>query len=190
MAKSKRADVKPCIVHDERTIYDNKWVRLTEVDLAPPSGPRFWHHVVRLNTVSIAAVINSKSEVLMMWRHRFVPDKFGWELPGGIVEKAEDGLVTAARETAEETGWQPINGQHLITFEPCPGMVETPHEIYLFRNAEYLGNPTEDDEEEDCYIEWINLDEAQNLIASGEISGCGTLVGLLYILASRAKLGF
>ena len=29
----------------------------------------------------------------MLWRYRFVPGRFGWELPGGIVEKGEEGAA-------------------------------------------------------------------------------------------------
>ena len=71
-------------VYGERVVYDNPWVRLTVVDIEPPDGHRFEHHVVRLQRVAIAAVLNDADEVLMLWRHRFVDDSWGWELPGGI----------------------------------------------------------------------------------------------------------
>jgi hypothetical protein len=35
-------------VFGERTLYDNPWVRLVKVDVLPPHGERFEHHVVRL----------------------------------------------------------------------------------------------------------------------------------------------
>ena len=44
-------------IFGERTIYDNPWVRLVQVDVEPPDGHRFWHHVVRLQTVAAAVVI-------------------------------------------------------------------------------------------------------------------------------------
>ena len=34
----------------------------------------------------------------MMWRYRFVPEQWGWELPGGIVDEGEDARQTALRE--------------------------------------------------------------------------------------------
>jgi 8-oxo-dGTP pyrophosphatase MutT (NUDIX family) len=47
--------------------------------------------------VAIAVVIDEQDRVLMLWRHRFVPDSFAWELPGGIGDscrypKADAGL--------------------------------------------------------------------------------------------------
>ncbi len=105
-------------VFGERTLYDSRWVRLVLVDVETPDGRRFEHHVVRLARVSIAVVIDQEERVLLMWRHRFVPDAWGWELPGGIVETDEDAAAAAARETEEETGWRPGPMRLLTSFQP------------------------------------------------------------------------
>lgn len=171
-------------IYGERTIYDNPWVRLTLVDIEPPDGHRFEHHVVRLQRVAIAAVLNDEDEVLMLWRHRFVSDSWGWELPGGIVDEGEDGATAATREVEEETGWRPEPLTHLITFQPMVGMVDTPHELYVGRGAKHIGEPT--DKEEAGRVGWIPMSAILELISKGEILGSGSLVGLLHILASRA----
>ena len=170
------------VVDGERTIYDSPWVRLVQLKVTPPDGREFWHHVVRLQTVATAVVINNDEQVLMVWRHRFVPDEFGWELPGGIVEAGEDAAATAARETEEETGWRPSEAmQHVITFQPMPGMVDTPHTIYAATGAAYIGPPT--DREEAGIVEWISLANIPELIRDGKVAGAGSLVALLHILA-------
>jgi 8-oxo-dGTP pyrophosphatase MutT (NUDIX family) len=167
-------------IHGERTIYDNPWVRLVLVDVEPPDRSRFEHHVVRLQRVAIAIVID-EDRVLMLWRHRFVPDAFAWELPGGIVDPGEDAAAAAARETEEETGWRPGLMKHLITFQPMVGMVDTPHELYVAHGAEHVGEPTDD--EEAGRVEWVPLADIPGLIERGEIAGSGSLVGLLHVLA-------
>lgn len=171
-------------VYGERAVYENPWVRLTLVEIEPPDGHRFEHHVVRLRRVAVAAVLNDTDEVLMLWRHRFVDDSWGWELPGGIVDDAEDGATTAAREVEEETGWRPGPLAHLLTFQPMIGMVDTPHEIYVGRGAVHVGEPT--DLEEAGRIGWISMSAILGLIGKGEVLGSGSLVGLLHILAGRA----
>ena len=133
-------------VHGERPIYENQWVRLTLVDVEPPAGDRFEHHVVRLQRVALAVVLDQDDRVLMMWRHRFATDEWGWELPGGIVEANEDGESTARREVEEETGWRPRPLAHLVSFQPMPGMVDTPHEVYIGHGAERVGDPTDTEE--------------------------------------------
>jgi 8-oxo-dGDP phosphatase len=170
------------IVHDERKIYDSRWVRLVQLKVTPPDGREFWHHVVRLQTVATAAVLNDDDQVLMVWRHRFVPDEFAWELPGGIVEAGEDAAIAAGREAEEETGWRPTGSmQHLLTFQPMPGMVDTPHAIYTSVGAEYIGEPA--DREEAGIVEWMGLADIPGLINDGKVAGAGSLVALLHILA-------
>jgi 8-oxo-dGDP phosphatase len=42
----------------ERTIYDNPWVWLGEVDVEMPDGVRFWHHMVRLHRAAMTVLVN------------------------------------------------------------------------------------------------------------------------------------
>ena len=184
MAPADRPDELRTRVFGERVVYDNPWVRLTLVDIEPPDGRRFEHHVVRLQRVAIAAVLNDADEVLMLWRHRFVDDSWGWELPGGIVDGSEDGAAAAAREVEEETGWRPAALEHFLTFQPMVGMVDTPHELYRGRGASLIGEPT--DMEEAGRVGWIPMSTILDLITRGEVLGSGSLVGLLYLLASRS----
>lgn len=172
-------------VHGERVIYDNPWVKLIRVDIEPPDGRRFEHHVVRLHRVAVAAVLNDDDDVLMLWRHRFVDDSWGWELPGGIVGEGESAAGAAAREAEEETGWRPGPLVHLLTFQPMVGMVDTPHEIYIGRGATHVGEPT--DREEAGRVSWIPLSGVLELISKDEVLGSGSLVGLLHVLASRGQ---
>lgn len=176
-------DLEPWQVHGERVVYDNRWVRLTLADVEPPGAERFEHHVVRLFRVAVAAIVDDQDRVLMLWRYRFVPGRFGWELPGGIVEDGENGAEAAARETEEETGWRPIEPlRHLLTFQPMVGMVDSPHELYVGHGAEQVSaGPT--DAEEAGHVEWIPLADVPALIERDELLGSGTLVALLHLLA-------
>jgi ADP-ribose pyrophosphatase YjhB (NUDIX family) len=170
-------------VFGERALYESPWVRLTLVDIEPPDGRRFEHHVVRLFRVAIALVLNEREEVLMLWRHRFVADAWGWELPGGIIDANEDGAACAAREVEEETGWRPGNMTHLMTYQPMIGMVDSPHELYVGRDAALVGEPT--DQEEAGWVAWIPMESVLGMIGRNEIIGSGSLVGLLHVLAER-----
>ncbi|SDK98143.1 NUDIX domain-containing protein [Streptomyces indicus] len=177
--------LEPWQIHGERTVYDNPWVKLNLVDVEPPGVERFEHHVVRLHHVAISAVLDDQDRVLMLWRYRFVADKWGWELPGGIVDEGEDPHTTAMREFEEETGWRPDYLEHLVTYQPMVGMVDSPHEIYIGRGAQHVGDPT--DVEESGHVEWVPLSDIPGLMARGDLLGSGTLVGLLHLLASRRQ---
>jgi 8-oxo-dGDP phosphatase len=171
-------------VYGERTVYDNPWVRLTLVDIEPPDGHRFEHHVVRLQTVILTLVVDDDDQVLMLWRHRFATDEWGWELPGGILDPGESPAEAAVREVEEETGWRPLTVEHLVSFQPMPGMVDTPHDVYLARGAEHIGEPT--DREEAARVAWVPMSTVLDHVSKGELLGSGSLVGLLYYLARRS----
>jgi 8-oxo-dGTP pyrophosphatase MutT (NUDIX family) len=173
--------------YGERVIYDNPWVRLAQVDVQIPGGERFWHHVVRLNPAAMIVLVDDRDRVLLMWRHRFVADRWGWELPGGVVEPGEDPAVTAARELAEETGYEAGKVEHLVTFEPMNGMLASAHSVFIGREPRRCGEPA--DASEADRVEWVPLADVPGLIAAGKIWSGGTLVALLGLLALRPGSG-
>lgn len=168
----------------ERLIYDNRWVKLGLVDVEAPNGERWEYHVVHLDRIAIGLIVDRQDRVLMLWRYRFATEQWGYELLGGLVEEGEEPAVTAAREIAEESGWRPIGEpEHLISFEPLPGQVTAPTDVYLWREAEKVGEPT--DTEEVGRLEWVPLSRIPELAARQQILGAGALVPLLYYIASR-----
>ncbi|MGW0942805.1 NUDIX hydrolase [Streptomyces sp. NPDC002623] len=170
--------------HGERQIYTNKWVNLCLVDVQQPDGRRWEYHVVRLRHLAVAAVVNDRQEVLMMWRHRFITDSWAWELPMGLVEEGESPEEAAAREVLEETGWRPGPIKPLIYAEPANGITDSQHHVFRADGATYDGPPTEMNESD--RIEWIPLSEVRGMIDRREVVSSGSLVGLLYLLMDEA----
>ncbi|MEV6822725.1 NUDIX hydrolase [Nocardiopsis dassonvillei] len=170
------------VVHSERTLYDSSWVRLGKADITTPSGNRFEHHTVTLPSAAVIAILDRTEEhVLMSYRHRFVPDVWGWELPGGLLDPEETPERTAVREALEETGHRVGSVEHVATFEPMIGTVRSSHHVFVGREAELVADPTEFDE---GVYEWVPLAKARALIAEGRVQSSGTLIALLHLLAS------
>jgi ADP-ribose pyrophosphatase len=168
----------------ERTVYDNRWVRLGLVDVQAPNGERWEYHVVHLAPIAIAVILDGRDQVLMLWRYRFATDQWGYELLGGLVEDGEEPAATAAREAEEESGWRPVGEpEHLIGFEPLPGQVTAPVDVFVWRRAERVGEPT--DTEEVGRLEWVPLSRIPELARQQKILWSGALVPLLYYVASR-----
>ena len=108
-------------------MYDTRWVRVGLVDVQAPNGERWDYHVVHLARIAVALIVNDEDEALMLWRYRFATEQWGYELLGGMVDDGEDAAATAAREAAEESGWQPVGSpEHLIGLEPLPGQGDGP----------------------------------------------------------------
>jgi 8-oxo-dGDP phosphatase len=167
----------------ERVIYDNPWVWLGQIDVEIPGGERFWHHVVRLHRAAVMVLVDDQDRVLMLWRHRFVQDKWGWELPGGLVDDDEDPKDTAIRELEEETGYRARRIEHLVTYQPMVGMVDSEHVLFIGRDPEKFTEPVDLNEAD--RIEWVPLSSVPELMASGQIWNSGVLIGLLGLLARK-----
>jgi 8-oxo-dGTP pyrophosphatase MutT (NUDIX family) len=159
-------------------------VQLGLVDVEAPNGKRWEYHVVHLDRIAVALIVDDQDRVLMSWRYRFVTEQWGYELLGGMVDAGEDAAVTAAREAEEESGWSPVGEpERLVSFEPLPGQVTAPVDVFLWRGAERIGEPT--DTEEVGRVEWVPLSQVPELVRRRELLGSGTLVALLYYLTSR-----
>jgi 8-oxo-dGTP pyrophosphatase MutT (NUDIX family) len=156
-------------------------MRLSIASVELPDGATFEQHVLRIPKAAMMVVLDDQDRVLMMWRYRFIIDRWVWELPGGYVDPDEDPAVTAAREVEEETGWRPLNVEPLAALQPIVGSADAENLLYVARGAEYIGEP--DDINEAERVAWIQLDSVRDRIAKGEIVGATSQVGLLHVLA-------
>jgi 8-oxo-dGTP pyrophosphatase MutT (NUDIX family) len=167
-------------VHADRVVGETPHARLSVASIEQPDGFRFEQYVLRMPRGAMTVVLDEHGErVLLIWRHRFIMDRWVWELPGGHVEEGEDGAAAAAREVLEETGYQPRSIEHVLTFQPMPGTADSPYEIYLARGADPAGVP---DANETDAVRWVPLAEIPGLIASGDISGAATIIGIQHVL--------
>ena len=169
-------------VHGERALYESPWMSLFLADVEPPDGPRFEHHLLRMPRPAAAVVVcDSTRGVLLLWRHRFITDRWGWEVPAGAVEPHESPAEAAARETLEETGWRPGPLRPLVTFNPAPGGLDHTFHVFASDGATEVGEPTERSEAE--RIEWVAWTRVRELVRDGEVRDGFTLVALLWSLA-------
>jgi len=169
-------------VHGERMVYDNEWMGVALVDVELPSGARFEHHVLRMPAEAAGVVVDDPDRgVLLLWRHRFITDTWGWELPAGRVDEGETPREAGARETLEETGWRPGPLEPLVSYFPHNGTSDATFNVFLATAATYVGDPVDTDEAD--RIVWVTWDEVRAEIAAGRVHDGLSLTGLLYRLA-------
>jgi 8-oxo-dGTP pyrophosphatase MutT (NUDIX family) len=171
-------------IHGERIIDDSRRAVLSIADVELPDGVRFEQYVLRVPSAAMVIVIDDADRILLMWRHRFILNRWIWELPGGYLDPDEEPAACAAREVEEETGWRPRTMTKLLTFQPMVGTIDQQNIIYLARGADQTSTALDINEAE--RIGWIPLDEIQQRIDDGEIVGAGSVSGLLAVLLARA----
>ncbi|MEU8267561.1 NUDIX hydrolase [Sphaerisporangium sp. NPDC049002] len=167
-------------VNSEEPLYTDQWldIRLAAVEL--PDGRHLDHRLIRTAPGAGAVVTDDQHRVLMIWRHRFITDTWGWEIPIGKIDPGEEPMAAAAREVEEETGWRPGPLRPLLYTQPTNGISDSEHHIFRADSATHLGPPTEGWESE--RIEWVPLTDIRRLIDKRDIVSGTTLAALLYIL--------
>jgi 8-oxo-dGTP pyrophosphatase MutT (NUDIX family) len=167
-------------VHGQRYVYQSDWMNVALVDVEIPGHDRFEHHVLRMKPAAATVVTDPDRGVLLLWRHRFITDTWGWEIPGGGVEEGEDISVAAAREVLEETGWRPGPLRLLTTYAPGNGHSDLLFHVFHADGASYVGEPA--DAYESDRIEWVTWERVRREVAAGRVMDGFSLVGLLWEL--------
>jgi 8-oxo-dGTP pyrophosphatase MutT (NUDIX family) len=169
-------------VHGERSLYDSEWLRLVLVDVEIPGVERFDHHVVRYPQPASGTVVHDPERgVLLLWRHRFITDTWGWEVPAGRIEPGETPEAAAERETLEETGWRPGVLAKLGAYAPNNGSSDQIFHVFVADGATHEGDPTDIGESE--RVDWVPTADVRSLVAAGEITDGLSLTALLWALA-------
>jgi 8-oxo-dGTP pyrophosphatase MutT (NUDIX family) len=167
-------------IHGERVVDASRRLTLSIASVELPDGVTFEQYVLRIPKAAVVAVLDGRGNVLMMRRHRFVIDRWVWELPGGYVDPDEDPAVTAAREVEEETGWRPRDVQYLMSAQPNVGLADAENLIYVARGADCVGEPSDVNEAQE--VAWIPLESVLDRITGGEIVGASSQLALLRLL--------
>ncbi len=169
-------------VHGERSLYESEWLRLVLVDVEIPAGARFEHHVVRMPNQAAGTIVRDLDRgVLLLWRHRFITDTWGWEIPAGRIDPGETASRAAARETLEETGWEPAPVRPLFRFQPTNGLSDQVFHIFIADGATYVGEPSDPGESE--RVEWVAVADLRRLVQEGQMLDGLSLTAVLYALA-------
>ncbi|NUT53516.1 MAG: NUDIX hydrolase [Saccharothrix sp.] len=173
-------------VRGTRRVYASEWVNVDLDDVDIPGGPRFEHHVLRFPRASTGAVVTDRDRVLLLWRHRFTTDTWGWEIPAGWSEHGEDPAEAVVREVREETGYEPHDVAPLVTYSPMTGISSQRYHVYLARSATLTGAH---EAAEASRVEWIPVSDLPGLITTGQITDGPSLTALAVYLATTRPPG-
>ncbi len=171
-------------VHGSRSIYESWWVELHMVDVELNSGRRFEHEVIRVPREAVGTAVVVDGRLLMIWRHRMIPDTWGWEIPAGVVDEGETVAAAARREVLEETGWRCGPTEPCLSWHPSSGLSDQKFHLHRSREATLVGEPTDIDEAVE--VDWIPIDDLRSMVGSADIVDGLSMVAVWYLLADRA----
>jgi 8-oxo-dGTP pyrophosphatase MutT (NUDIX family) len=174
-------------VRSSKDAFDGKIIKVRTDQVTMPGGNESQRDVVvHPGAVGVVA-LDDQGRVMMIKQYRHPVQEFLWELPAGLLDiEGELALATAQRELGEEAGLQAEKWNVLVDVLTSPGMSDEATRIYLARDVTETGNERSDeDEEADLELSWVDLDEALRAVLSGGIRNALAVAGLL--AAARAR---
>jgi 8-oxo-dGTP pyrophosphatase MutT (NUDIX family) len=168
-----------------RQVYRSPWVNVWLDDVELPDGRVIEHHALRMPRASVTVVpINAQREALLIWRHRFITDTWGWEVPAGWIDEGESVEQAARREVAEETGFQVGPLRQLASYYALPGLADHHFTAFAADGAESLGRDF--DPTETAKVEWVPLLQFGRLLSEGALTDGPSITALGLALAMTA----
>jgi 8-oxo-dGTP pyrophosphatase MutT (NUDIX family) len=170
-------------VHGRRSVHESDTVRLELADVELTDGTRVDHHVIRIPFEVVSIVVSdSDGNVLLIWRHRFITERWSWDVPAGKVAPGEASAVAAVRASVDETGWRPGPAQLLGEYHPSPGISDQRFGVYVAGGGERVAEPSPNEAER---VAWVPTARVRELIREGQVDGL-SLTSLLWALESGA----
>jgi 8-oxo-dGTP pyrophosphatase MutT (NUDIX family) len=73
-------------------LYRDDWLDIRIADVELPDGRHLDHRWIRTPPGAGVVAVDKADRVLLIWRHRFITDAWGWEVPIGKVEEGETAI--------------------------------------------------------------------------------------------------
>jgi ADP-ribose pyrophosphatase len=147
------------------------------------------YYVVELPASVITFGITEENQVLFTEQYRHPIGEVSLELPGGFVEKDEEPLLAAQRETEEETGYQFSNYIYLGKVAGNPGILNNSTHLFVATGGKKVKEQQMDDQE-DIAVTLLPVDKVIQLIENRKIIQSLHLNACFYALLHLNKLKF
>lgn len=164
---------------DERLVYNNPWIKVTESNVINPNGGKGIYGVVDFKNLAIGIIpLDENNHTWIVGQERFpFYGKYTWEIieGGGPVDK--DPLESAKKELSEEAGlaanrWDKIQKMDLSNSATTEKAI-----IYVARELSEHQSPQDDTEL--LELKKISFEELYMRVINGEITDSLSVAGVL-----------
>ena len=124
--------------------------------------------------------ITDDRKIILVKQYRKSLNRTLIEIPAGRIEIGEDPKITALRELEEETGYGAREVTYIQSFATSPGFANEIIHLYLAEDLYEIENPAAGDEDEFIELLEVTINEAEQMVATGDIYDAKTAFAVIY----------
>jgi 8-oxo-dGTP pyrophosphatase MutT (NUDIX family) len=179
----------PWKIIDQKIIYDNPWILLTEYQVINPSGGNGIYGKVHFKHLAVGVIpLDADWNTWLVGQYRFTLNDYSWEIPEGGGRIDEEPLEAARRELLEEAGLVAKSWEKILTMHLSNSVTDEHAIIYLARDLEQKNAAPEETEE--LAIKKLPFDEAVRMVGKGLITDSMSIAAIqqIQLLVYQGKL--
>lgn len=159
----------PWVSLHSKTVYDNKWIRVTEDDVINPKGGPGIYGKVHFKNIAIGIIaIDEQEHIWLVGQYRYTLNAYSWEIPEGGCPLSENPLEGAKRELKEETGLVADKWKELFRMHLSNSVSDELAIIYLATGL--IQEEAEPEDTEDLQLQKVSLNQAYEMTETGAIT--------------------
>lgn len=159
-----------------KLVHKGRIIDVYEDDMLTPSGDTVTYDIVEHKGAASMVAVDDEGRILMVRQYRTAIKKESLELPAGGINPGEDTKNCAMRELEEETGYRPLEAEHLLDVYTSVGFCN--EKIYLYYTDKLVPSKQNLDEDEYVNVERYTLEELIQMIHEGKIEDSKTVAGI------------
>jgi ADP-ribose pyrophosphatase len=172
--------INPWTILSQKTVYDNKWIGVTEYAVLNPRGGKGIYGKVHFKNTAIGVLpLDEAGNTWLVGQYRFPLDAYSWEIPEGGGDPAGDPLDAAKRELREETGLVAGDWSILLEMHLSNSVSDEKALVFLARDLQQQEAAPEDTEQ--LTIRKLPFEEACRMVADGVITDSISVAAILKV---------
>jgi 8-oxo-dGTP pyrophosphatase MutT (NUDIX family) len=170
----------PWKVTDQKVIYDNPWINVTEYQVINPSGNSGIYGKVHFKNFAIGILpLDDNMNTYLVGQYRFVLGQYSWEIPEGGGHLGVDPIASAKRELLEETGLKAENWTEIQRLHLSNSVCDELSILYLARGLQQFEAEPEDTEQ--LMVHKLPFEDVYQMVCRGEITDAMTVAAVLKV---------